>query len=651
MNEREHSNEVNDERRVAASASASRWLGAIALLAVGACGPMGSGEGGQGPMKTVHLGAGSETQGTPAPAMPGVNVPTIKVDTVGYPWDWRKLAVFNVEPKAPTVVTEPGGEVVATLDASAVDARGVDPASKDEVWQVDFSSVTKPGRYRIVDGEHKSDPFSIGDDVYDEALVAGLKHFYFQRTRTALAEPYATWDGTSFTREGVSHAHDDVGWDLTHYPEKKHRFELKAGWHDAGNYDMYVPSTAPTVQALLMAYELNPRRFADKQLTIPESGNGQPDILDETRWGIDWILSMQEQSGVFRHREAVMEFSPEGPADADTTVRWVAGASSAGTAKAVAALAIAARVYAKHDDAYAKRCAKAAKLGWEWMLKNPKRIKVDGKGSPQPMWDDEPGFTDVGAKMVAAAEVWRSFRDDRALDMLRDLMGKPEAQPDQIVTGAWSNLSRWALGTLALDPKAPGGLRGDAKTRLLAAADSMSERIEREDGYRCASGLKDYYWAHNSNLMEKAYILAMAARLDPKSAARAEAARDQWHWVLGRNPNGYSMVTRVGKGPDRIYHMEWGPMEPPPPGYLIGGPNADNMGFLAPGAPAKALLWDNPETLRTGLEAGSLWHWRQSDLWDGGFVPEGKWDEGWWAVNEPDIYYNGNLVLALVAIP
>src|SRR5262245_60066029 len=41
-----------------------------------------------------------------APAMPGVNVPAIKVDTVGYPAAWRKIAIFNVEPKGAVVKAE-----------------------------------------------------------------------------------------------------------------------------------------------------------------------------------------------------------------------------------------------------------------------------------------------------------------------------------------------------------------------------------------------------------------------------------------------------------------------------------------------------------------------------------------------------------------
>ena len=49
------------------------------------------------------------------------------------------------------------------------------------------------------------------------------------------------------------------------------------------------------------------------------------------------------------------------------------------------------------------------------------------------------------------------------------------------------------------------------------------------------------------------------------------------------------------------------PAEPPPPGFLVGGPNGQEMAFLSPDAPAKALLWDNPQPLRSGLPAHSMW--------------------------------------------
>ena len=574
--------------------------------------------------------------------MPGLNVPAIKVDTVGYPVGWRKLAVFNVAP-AGAVVKDAEGRVAYTFRAADVKDRGVDAASQDPVWQADFSALDQPGRYTLEVAGVKSDPFLIGKGAYAKALAAGMKFFYLQRCRTPLPEPYAEWEGKAYTRSAACHVHADDGWDYTTYPKKEKKWTLVGGWHDAGNFDMYIPSTGPSAQALLMAYESHPALFGD-DTNIPESHNHVPDVLDEVRWGLDWILSLQEpDTGAFRAHEAVYEWSDPDPVKERKT-RWVAGVGSASTAKATAVLAQAARVFKKFDAAFAARCEEAARAGFAFLEQHPERIFVDGKGSEQPLWDDSPEYHEVGARFTAAVEIYRSFRLPLALVRARSFLSDPETQPGKFIEGGWPNLSRFAFMSLFDDAKAPADLRAEAKTRLLAAVETLRPQIER-DGYLCATTPTGYYWGHNSNLLEKAHDLAFAARLDPSRAWLKEAARDQWHWILGRNPNGYSMVTRVGKGPDRIYSMEWGHSNPPPPGFVVGGPNSANMGYLAPGAPAKALLWDNSTPLASGLPAHSLWHWEQSDLWDGHFVPRGSWDGGWYAVTEPDIYYNATYVL------
>jgi endoglucanase len=621
------------------------------VLGVSACSsPQAGSQNNATPVRTVVLSqaAARARKGVPAPAMPGKNVPAIKVDTVGYEASWRKIAIFNVEPKNAAVKDAKTGKTVLTIAGKHVEARGLDEASRDQAWQVDFSELRTPGRYKLACDGGESDAFDIGEHLYGNAIVAGLKSFYFQRTRTALVEPYAVWEGKAYTRKKPSHVHEDVGWDLLDHPNKKRKWKLEGGWFDAGNFDMYIPSTAVAAETLLLAYEWSPDRFADKQLNIPESGNGIPDLLDETKWGLVWILSLQEPGGGFRARESVIDTSPEGPADEDKTVRWVSGVSSAATAKAISVLAMASRSYEKWDKPFAARCAAAAKSGWAWLEKNPKHVRAGLiGGGAQPLWDDEPENNDTGARFAAAVEMWRTFRDKAALKQAERLLAKAEeTQPEKFLAGDWSNISRFGMGTLATDEQTPAGVRNDAKKRILAAAALVRAQVEKKDGYRCATTVPEYYWGSNSNLMEKVYLLALAARLAPTQTWIAEAARDQWHWILGRNPNGYSMVTRVGKGPDRFYHLEWGPMEPPPPGFLVDGPNAKSLGFLAPDAPAKVLLWDNPKPLRSGLPPHSLWHWRQSDLWDGGFVPEGEWVDGWWAVTECDILYSSNFVLA-----
>lgn len=574
--------------------------------------------------------------------MPGVNVPAIKVDTVGYPIGWRKIAVFNVEPRG-ALVRNAAGKVAYSFRDADLKSLGVDEASRDPVWQADFSGLNEPGRYTIEVGNAKSDPFTIGKGLYAEALAAGMKSFYLQRCRTALTAPYAEWQGKAYTRSAACHVHEDIGWDYASYPKKEQKWKVVAGWHDAGNFDMYIPSTAPTAQALLIAYETHPKSFGDDS-NIPESKNGIPDILDEVRWGLEWVLSLQEPStGAFRAREAVFDFSDPDPVK-ERKPRWVSGVGSASTAKATAVLAQAARLYRKHDGAFAARCEKAARAGFAFLEKHPERIFVDGKGSEQPLWDDSPEYKEIGARFAAATEMYRAFRLPAALTRLQSFLPDPETQPAKFVEGGWPNLSRFAFMSLALDAQAPAALRNEAKQRLLAAVETLRPQIER-DGYLCATTPAGYYWGHNANLMEKAHELAFAARLDPSRTWLVEAARDQWHWMLGRNPNGYSMITRVGKGPERMYSMEWGHSDPPPPGFLVGGPNGASMPYLAPGAPAKALLWDNPSPLKSGLPAHSLWHWEQSDLWEGRFVAQGSWTGGWYAVTEPDIYYNAHAVL------
>ena len=203
-------------------------------------------------------------------------VPPIKVNTVGYPIGWRKIGIFNVEPIDPVVRNVDTGEVALRLGRRHIVDLGMDLASRDPVWQVDFSELERPGRYVLAAAFGESEPFEIGQRVYDRALLAGQKSFYFQRTRTALSAPFATWEGHSYLRERPSHTHEGVGWDLSDFPSRKRRFALEAGWHDAGNFDIYVPSLAPAAQALLMAYEWAPEKFSDGALKSRNRATARP---------------------------------------------------------------------------------------------------------------------------------------------------------------------------------------------------------------------------------------------------------------------------------------------------------------------------------------------------------------------------------------
>jgi hypothetical protein len=170
---------------------------------------------------------------------------------------------------------------------------------KTDVYECDFSSFTRPGRYRIsVEGIGSSFPFRLHEDTYREAFRMVARGLYHNRSGIALESKY-----TEFTRPAPHNPKVTPGfagkliyttvrfteWGseggnakdlLTH---SKGSIE-SAGWYqDAGDWDSY-ESHLRVAQELLLAFEIAPRNFRDRELNIPESGNGVPDILDEAAW-------------------------------------------------------------------------------------------------------------------------------------------------------------------------------------------------------------------------------------------------------------------------------------------------------------------------------------------------------------------------------
>ncbi len=672
-------------------------LGLVASL-VGACGGTSAtgNQNRQTEVATVDLGSAQVTAKT-NPAQPGVNVPVIKVNTVGYGTDWKKMVIFNVDPTG-AVVKDKAGNVALKITADKISKWGFDKISQDEVWQVDISDLKKKGTYHVEAAEMKNEWYKSADFVVDDywkvnahAVQTLLKSFYYQRTRTNIVDPYAKWNGYSYIREGVSHDYEDVGWDWQFYPEKKEKWQnsadkkwwpgeqIKKGWFDAGNFDMYIDSTGISAQILLIAYSLAPELFKDGDQNIPESGNKVPDILDESTWALDWIMSLQQKDGGFRHSEAVKDWTSPIPADKDRTVRWIRPESTSSTAKAVSVLAMASVLY-KDFPAYkalAQKYEEAAKLGWKWMLKHPQQMRWNPLDSPQPGWDDrvshdkgiraqvineETGeylYNDIGARWAAAVEMWVRFRDKDALAVILGMykIDKFDQVLDVkvITTGSWLNVSRYGLIELALDEGTPDEVRQFAKDKIVQCADEWLIPRWEKDAHKVVAVEWEYYWGFGANTAEKVHILAMAAKLTG-DAKYMEAARDNWSWLMGRNPNGYSLATGVGSNPPtKFYHLEWGPYAdsldiPPAPGFALGGPNYTDLPKLAPNAPAKALLWDNQEPTRVGGKPHQMWHWKQEELWDGGFEPEGGWNNGWWCVVETDLLYSADYLLAGIAI-
>jgi len=178
-----------------------------------------------------------------------------------------------------------------------------------DVWECDFSSFNVPGNYKLVVEKFGSSlPFDIGDDVYDDIFFDVARSMYHQRCGVSLDDTH-----TEHTRP-LCH-HPDLASYTPTYSEVKQMYfgepafnelvENDTGvpmphafkrYHDAADWD----STADHLKVayyLNLLFELKPDNFKDGQLNIPESGNGIPDILDESKWAMNAFRFLKGPTG------------------------------------------------------------------------------------------------------------------------------------------------------------------------------------------------------------------------------------------------------------------------------------------------------------------------------------------------------------------
>lgn len=149
-------------------------------------------------------------------------------------------------------------------------------------FRLNFSSFKKPGIYYLQAGTAKSPYFAIGNDVYKGTADFCLRYMRQQRTgfNPFLKDSCHTHDGYVLYGEGAGIK------DSTH-------IDVVGGWHDATDYLQYVTTSANATYHLLMAYRDFPHAFTDeKQANGLDGKNGRADVLDEARWGLDWLLKM-----------------------------------------------------------------------------------------------------------------------------------------------------------------------------------------------------------------------------------------------------------------------------------------------------------------------------------------------------------------------
>jgi endoglucanase len=338
-------------------------------------------------------------------------------------------------------------------------------------------------------------------------------------------------------------------------------------------------------------------------LDLPESVNGTPDLLNEIRWNLDWMLAMQDSDGGVWHKQTSERFSGFIMPEKDTLTSYIIGSgaepykSSCATGDFAAVMAIAARAYKPLDGPFAARALKAAESAWTWLgehpnvlFRNPQGVSTgaygDGDCSDERLW--------VAAELArtTGAEPYRKYFLEH-YDALRKSIRPIGPQ-------SWGNVANLALWTYALDPKSDPAAVKTIRADSIAAADAIVERA-KANGYRVSLTTRDYIWGSNSVAANYGMQLLVANAFQPKPEY-VSAALDNLHYLLGRNTFSLSFVTQVGANPFRHPHHRPSGADANPepwPGLLSGGPNRgrqDNaMRKLAADLPPAKMFLDDQE--------------------------------------------------------
>lgn len=541
----------------------------LMLFALGtACSGCGGGSGGS----SSSSSAGGETpvaNPPPAPSPPpSTDSSAVRLNQLGFMPSSNKLAVL-----ANATATNTRFELIQVSDNSVVMSGDLSSASTwdlsgETVKVADFSSVTAAGEYRLrVNGiAQDSLAFRIGNDIFDDLHSATLKAYYFNRASTALeAEHAGDW------ARALGHPDTEVIVDAAAATASRPAgtvISAPKGWYDAGDFNKYVVNSGISTYTLLAAYEHYSTFYNAHDGGIPESGDAIPDILDEVKWNLDWLVNMQDTDGGVYHKLTHERFSGNVMPSEATTPRYVVQKGTSAALNFAAVMAVASRIFSDYEASFpglAAQYRSAAMNAYDWAKTNP-NIAYQQSFSVTGEYGDN-NFEDEFS--WAAAELFILTGEQQYWDDF-------EAQTDGLELPGWPEVSSLPYISLAFhaDDVLTNAQKNEIEADIVSYVDLVLSRSSTSP-YRVPMFSENFVWGSNSSSANQGMMALQAYRItgDDQYKQLAVAAAD---YLLGRNAVGFSFVTGFGEtSPQNPHHRQSvaDSVAAPVPGFLVGGPN------------------------------------------------------------------------------
>jgi hypothetical protein len=487
----------------------------------------------------------------------GAQQTQLRVNIVGYPASGEKKALLlSTSPIKEKfyLASETSGERL-TLPMTRSAKKTWQPFTHCHV--IDFTRHRQEGEYRITNasGSIRSSTFRIGRYAPLQEDVV-----YFMQTQRCGYNPFI--DKVCHPLDGRSFYGD--------MPDSSY-VDARGGWHDAGDQLKYLITGSNATARMIMAYEWYDKAFADGTNSLGQKGsNGVPDILDEARWGLEWIHRLHPAPGQLIHQVADdrdhlgFKMPDNDPSDYGwgpnsyraayfatgrpqgvgkfkseaTGLSNVAGRSSA-------AMAMGYRIWKKAmgDEPFAMQCLKDAISLYQ--LGQAKEGFQQGNSFGAPYRYNERTWADD--MEWAAAELYKSTGDEKYLkDAVR--------YADMVHTDSWmerdsvahyemypyvnmGHYALWQVGDPAIRKRMAGYYRHNLQ-RILDKA--------RLNDYGVGHL---FVWCSNNFAAAVATQALLYEKMTGDKTFRP-LLHDHMNWLLGLNPWGTSMITGIPAGGD-----------------------------------------------------------------------------------------------------
>lgn len=483
---------------------------------------------------------------------------------------------------------------------------GYDADSDDTVHIIDFSDFNDNGTFYIeAENGAVSREFTIGgSEVYSSMLYDALNYFYQNRSGIAIESQYITsGDADALARE-AGHPTDMAEIQQTWgYTGSSGTIDVTGGWYDAGDHGKYVVNGGFSLWLMQNQYETALRYgfedvYADGTMAIPENSNGNPDLLDEARWQMEWMLKMIVDSGEYQnmvyHKAHDEKWTALGIAPADDEMkRIIKPPSTAATLNLVAAAAQAARLWEGIDDDFAKQCLDAAEKCYEAAKKHPAMYAPMDESVGGGAYGDD----DVTDEFYwAACELYITtgdksyYSDMQGSEFFLELPTSLDGGESVGTVGSFDWGHTASMGTMSIALNSDKFDKADAEKvqENIVAASEHYINLENNQGYGLPYGQSQisyndsdtgYIWGSNSFVTDNSIVMAYAYLLT-EDTKHLDGVISGIDYILGRNAVDYSYVTGYGSHAyENPHHRYWSnqvdELFPKAPcGVLSGGPNS-----------------------------------------------------------------------------